>query len=130
MTEEKERDEILSKDDFHDPSSSKRSKPDFFKRLLNKVDTVPISSQKRKKLNSRNRINLHPTRSSSTPSSLQGTKLNMLSILGRARKTLEMVYLEVNLSRKALGLKLIPRTQCKRILTQLEDLGLVSISRT
>lgn len=109
---------------------SKQAKQDFFKRLLDKVDTLPTTSKRGKSTKSRRKLGLLKSEGPLPQKSLQGTKLNMLSILGRARKTLEMVYLEVNLSRKALGLDLIPRKQCKIILDQLEDLGLVTMSKT
>ena len=130
MTKKKHQDKVSSMEILSDPKIPDRSNPDFFKRLLDKVETLPKAPRSRKSVGSPKEYHLLQSKSPSAPKSLQGTKLNMLSILGKARKTLEMVYLEVNLSRKVLGFELIPRNQCKRILDQLGDLGLVNISKT
>ena len=88
----------------------------FVNRLLHTIDLPPTT----KNLQSQNAESL----------SLKETKLNVLSILKRSRKTLDMIFLEVNLSRKAIGLDLIPKIQCQKIMDQLEALGLVNISKT
>ncbi|MHA1712630.1 MAG: hypothetical protein ACTSW4_01095 [Candidatus Ranarchaeia archaeon] len=109
-------------------SSRKKREHDFVKKLIQTLEPIPTRHRLVNSSDARKQKAIAGF-SSSDPN-LQGTKLNVISILGRARKTLDMIYLEVNLSRKALGMKLIPRGQCKKILEQLEALGLVMVSNT